>query len=108
MSAKAGRGNIVAAWASSEALDFLGSQLPNAETTSLNVLGFLDRAAPKSRLLLDYCLSTLGSTKSTPHYTSDEARYAIELLGKHFAGDPNVLKELMRLTPAQAQDGNEV
>jgi hypothetical protein len=91
-----------------EALTFFESKKPGEERASLNVLAFIDRVAPHSRIMLDYGLSALAGTRSAPHYTSDEAEYAIQLLGKNFGGDDGVLKELMKLTPAKARNGTEV
>ena len=91
-----------------EALAYWESETPDSEKASSNVLGFLDRAAPKSRLMRDYCLATLSRTTQAPHYTSDEAEYAIQLLGKNFAGDDGILNELMKLTPAKTANGTDV
>ena len=59
---------------------------------------------PKSSLLLDYCKLTLEQGDSNPSYISDEARFATELLGKHFAEDRDVLAWLMTLAVGQGED----
>lgn len=90
-----------------EAIAFLESNKNDREMCSISVLGFLDRAMPKSRLLIEYCMLALERNSPNPHYISDEARYATELLGKHFTGDDEVLKRLMKLGIAQEPDSSD-
>lgn len=71
------------------ALRLLESRPPGGVAAGL--LQFLGRTAPRSRLLLDYCLAALhiGDDDSDP--VSREAIGASELLGAHFGGDQEVL-----------------
>ena len=59
-----------------------------------NILRFLGRVRPKSRLLLECCLSALHREPDRfPRYR-DEDMVAAELLGEHFGGDQEVLLQL--------------
>lgn len=90
-----------------EAIAFLESNKNDREMSSMSVLGFLDRIMPRSRLLIEYCMLALEQNAPNPHYISDEARYATELLGKHFTGDDEILKRLMKLDIAQEPDSSD-
>ncbi len=91
---------------SEEARAFFELRKNDREVLNVNVLSFLDRTLPKTRLLLDYCLLALRSNRETPHYSSDEALFAVELLGKHFGGDADVLKEIMTLNASVRSASN--
>jgi hypothetical protein len=80
-----------------EAIAFFEARKNDKEILNLNVLSFLDRSVPKSQLLLDCCMSALNIDWGSPHYSSDEAIFAVELLGKHFAGNEDALNRLIQL-----------
>jgi hypothetical protein len=62
--------------------------------THPNILRFLGRVRPKSRLLLECCLSTLHRESDRFSRYHDEDMVAAELLGEHFGGDQEVLLQL--------------
>jgi len=75
-----------------EFLTFLENQ-PSRKADP-NVLRFLGRARPRSALLLEYCLGTLGTSQRNDLY---EEVVSAEILGHHFGGDPNVYKRLVAM-----------
>ena len=75
------------------ALHFLET-LPTMPTQQ-NILRFLSRAHPKSRLLLECCLHTLLRESDHLPRRSDEDMVAAKLLGEHFGGDQEILAQLI-------------
>lgn len=75
-----------------EALRFL-EERPE-RTAPPNILGFLGRTAPKSQLLLEYCLKALSLRSDNRDYSREKV-VAAELLGIHFGGDSEVLMQLI-------------
>jgi hypothetical protein len=80
-----------------EAVAFFEARKNDKEILNINVLSFLERCVPKSQLLLDYCMSALSINWESAHYSSEEAVFAVELLGKHFAGNEDALHRVMEL-----------
>lgn len=77
-----------------EALRFLETRVER--TTQPNILRFLGRVRPKSRLLLEYCLKTLRIGEDQYDCSAnDEVIEAAELLGTHFGSDQEVLKRIV-------------
>jgi hypothetical protein len=76
-----------------EALQFLESQTEREST--VNILRFLSRIRPQSKLLLEYCLKALRIENGGSDYTGEEAAVAAELLGTHFRADSAVLAYIM-------------
>jgi len=86
----------------SEALAFF-SEFAECRGNS-DVLNFLSRTMPKSTLLLDYCLNTLGrrvryleETKSDPNLQINhrDQLVAAEVLSDNFGGDSSVLQLIL-------------
>jgi hypothetical protein len=75
------------------ALHFL--DMLTTKPTHANILRFLARVRPKSRLLLECCLSILHREPDRVPRHHDEAIVAAELLGEHFGGDQEVLLQLI-------------
>ncbi|TKB73274.1 MAG: hypothetical protein E8D46_12615 [Nitrospira sp.] len=71
-----------------EALQFLESR--SGKTAGPNILRFVARAKPRSKLLLDLCISTLIRRDQNLYGPTPKA--AAELLADHFAGDVEVKK----------------
>lgn len=79
--------------AQEEALRFLESRIER--TAGPNVLHFLGRMRPRSRLLLSYCFETLHIGDDQADCSgSEDALAAAELLGSHFGSDNNVLARI--------------
>jgi hypothetical protein len=66
--------------------------------TTPNILRFIGEIRPKSRLLRERCLNALRENRQdrSPNRNPIEAA---ELLAEHFAGDSEVLRELVSLLP---------
>ncbi len=75
-----------------EALHFLETR--EERTATSNILQFLGRASPKSRLLLEYCLKALRIGEDCD-CNEEVAIVSAELLGKHFGGDSDILTRMM-------------
>lgn len=75
-----------------EALRFLEER--SERTAPPNILRFLGRTAPKSQLLLEYCLKALSLRDDKRDYSREKV-VAAELLGTHFGGDSEVLMQLI-------------
>jgi hypothetical protein len=65
---------------------------------SPNILHFIERTRPSSRLLLEYCLDAISRRETHDYYSKEIAGVASELLGTHFAGDEEILRRLMSTT----------
>jgi NACHT domain len=84
-----------------EALSYLAS----VQGRHPNFLHFISRVRPKSRLLLEYCLQTLGGGEIRNNYERKMVMMAAELLGEHFGGDVEVLK--LVITGRDLDQGDE-
>src|SRR4030042_3834260 len=76
-----------------EALSFLEAR--TEQTSKPNILRFLGRVRPKSRLLLEYCLKALLIGDDRQDSSGEEAVVAAELLGANYAGDRDTLAHIM-------------
>lgn len=76
-----------------EALSFLEAR--TEQTSKPNILRFLGRVRPKSRLLLEYCLKALLIGDDRQDSSGEEAVVAAELLGVDYAGDSDLLAHIM-------------
>ena len=73
-----------------EAIQFFEDS--NKHSNNVMVLRFLGRALPKSKLLLDHCLSSLYLTgRSYNLHQLEIALTSAELIAEHFGGDEDVL-----------------
>lgn len=76
-----------------EAVRFLETRKERIATP--NILRFLGKVRPKSKLLLEYCLKTLRIEEDQQDCSGEEAVIAAELLGMHFGNDNDVLLHIM-------------
>jgi DNA replication protein DnaC len=87
-----------------ELLAFLEHQ-PEQKGNS-NILRFLDKVAPKSHLLLEYCLKKLIDAVDKYPVTQEEIMIAAQILGKNFGGNQEVLNRIMSYANPDLVDNN--
>jgi hypothetical protein len=78
-----------------DAFQFLENR--SHKTAGPNILRFVARGKPRSKLLLDYCIDAL-IIRDHVQYGNSDKRMAAELLADHFGGDGEVKKLLSKIT----------
>ena len=82
---------------SSEAYEEIIDRLQKNERKqfSANILRFLERVKPKSKILLDFCLAAMGIGEGDDSMVEIEPIVAAEILGKNYGGSEEVLRSLL-------------
>jgi hypothetical protein len=89
-----------------EAIRFLEDR--TERTATPNILRFLGRVRPKSRILLEYCLKALCIGDDQNDCPRERVAVAAELLGTHFGGDSEVLGRITSGSPEEHIDENVI
>jgi hypothetical protein len=77
-----------------EAINFIKNHGKDRSGFLFNILNFLSRNCPKSRLLLDHCLKAFKD-ESNSYGSLRDILIATKILGNHFCGDNEILEYII-------------